>query len=109
MRSLQSTEHMLNYGMYQMADETGAPMHYLIDTVDRSRSSSNSGENNLLRSSVDTNRLHKSKRTSAPTSNTMYASQRTSLFEEFVDQNLTNFSQSEFDKSISLIEFTIES
>ena len=41
--------------------------------------------------------------------NFLYASQRTSLFEEFVDQTLTNFSQSEFDKSISLIEFTIQS
>ena len=39
----------------------------------------------------------------------LYTSQRASLFEEFVDQTEMNFSQSEFDKSISLIEFTIQS
>jgi hypothetical protein len=39
----------------------------------------------------------------------LYQSQNASLFEEFVDQTLTNFSQSEFDKSISLIEFVVQS
>ena len=34
---------------------------------------------------------------------------RSSVFEEFVDQTLTNFSHSEFDKSISILELTIES
>ncbi len=96
---------MVNYGFYQMADESGAPHHFLLDSVDKGSSSGNSqSENPLLRSSVDTNRLLNS---STRQSNALYASQRTSLFEEFVDQTLTNFSQSEFDKSISLVEFTI--
>ena len=47
---------MVNYGFYQMADESGAPYHYLIDTVVDKGSSSES-ENPLMRSSIDTNRL----------------------------------------------------
>ena len=87
MRSLQSTDRMVNYGFYQMADESGGPYHYLLDTVDRG--SSSESENPLLRGSIDTNRLLN---TSTAQTNPMYASQRASLFEEFVDQTLTNFS-----------------
>lgn len=43
MKSLRSTDHMLNYGMYQMADETGMPQHYLLDTVGSSSSNADSG------------------------------------------------------------------
>ena len=43
MKSLRSTEHMLNYGMYKMADETGMPQHYLLDTVGSSSSNADSG------------------------------------------------------------------
>ena len=39
----------------------------------------------------------------------LYESQKGSLFDEFVDETETNFSRSEFDKSISLIEFRIQS
>ena len=83
---------MLNYGIYQMADETGMPQHYLLDSVDCSSSNADSG--------IDSQSVQHLRRD-------LYASQRTSLFEEFVDQTEMNFSQSEFDKSISLIEFTI--
>ena len=92
MKSLRSTEQMLNYGIYQMADETGMPQHYLLDSVDCSSSNADSG--------IDSQSVQHLRRD-------LYASQRTSLFEEFVDQTEMNFSQSEFDKSISLIEFTI--
>ena len=34
---------------------------------------------------------------------------RSSVFDQFVDQTLTNFSDSEFDKSISILDFTVES
>ena len=83
-----------------MEDQTGIPSHYLLETVETvgfSSSNSDSGSN------------PESVRRYDNTSNPMYSSQRTSLFEEFVDQTQTNFSQSEFDKSISLIEFTIKS
>ena len=87
---------MLNYGMYQMADETGMPQHYLLDTVDCTSSNADS--------SFDSQSQQHMRR-----DHSIYTSQRASLFEEFVDQTEMNFSQSEFDKSISLIEFTIQS
>ena len=92
MYSLRSTEKLLNYGMHPMSDESGVPTHFLLDTVGNSSSNSDSGSgsNNL------------------PRNNMLYQSQRTSLFDEFVDQTQTNFSQSEFDKSISLLEFTLQ-
>ena len=34
---------MMNYGMYQMADDTGMPQHYLLDTVGSSSSNADSG------------------------------------------------------------------
>lgn len=43
-QSLRSTEHMLSYGMHhQLADETGMPQHYLLDTVGDSSSNADSG------------------------------------------------------------------
>ena len=79
-----------------MEDQTGMPSHYLLDTVDMSSSNSDSGSGQESVRRLDN------------TSNQLYSSQRSSLFEEFVDQTQTNFSQSEFDKSISLIEFKIQ-
>jgi len=75
-----------------MADETGIPHHFLLDTV-TSSGSSDCGQDGMMRQDSRSNML--------------YSSQNASLFEEFVDQTLTNFSQSEFDKSISLLEFVV--
>ena len=69
MGSLRSTDKMLNYGMYAMSDESGVPAHFLLDTVGNSSSNSDSGSGNQ----------------SLPRNNMLYQSQRTSLFEEFVD------------------------
>lgn len=93
---VRNTERLLNYNMYQFVDESGVPHHYLLETVGSS-SNSDSGKDVLLRSNDQS------------TSKSLYQSQRASLFEEFVDQTQTNFSRSEFDKSISLVEIKIQS
>ena len=71
-----------------MVDESGPPHHVLIDAGGKS--------------SIVSER-------SKGKSNSLYDSQRGSLFDEFVDETKTNFARSEFDKSISLIEFRIQS
>ena len=72
-----------------MVDESGPPHHVLIDA---------GGKNSIL-----------SDHRSQGKQNSLYDSQRGSLFDEFVDETKTNFARSEFDKSISLIEFRIQS
>ena len=69
---MRNTERMLNYGMYQMTDETGVPHHYLIETVRTSSSHSlrEDGSGSLRRDSQH---------------GQLFASQAGSLFEEFVD------------------------
>ena len=39
MKTARTSDQMLNYGMYQMTDDTGVPSHYLLDTVSRGKSS----------------------------------------------------------------------